>query len=139
MYYRLIIALIVSVSILGNLTGCKEIPPSLNKVPPPPVNPSIYTILPYDSTAMVAMDWHYKDACADSLTPAEVDDLEPIVDSAYRAFTKDSTVYLHNLLPLKQYCRQYVVVITANGEKEVWVNFLCADLNGNWRYQGCYS
>ena len=98
------------------------------------VDTAIYTVLPYDSTAMLAMSWYYKDARPATLTPAEVDSLEHIVDSAYRSFTKDSTVYLHNLMPLGAYRRQYVAVLTTNGEKEVWVNFLCADLNGDWRH-----
>ena len=98
----------------------------------PKVDTSIYVILPYDSAAMMAMDWRYKGARPASLTRAEVDDLESLVDSAYLSFTKDSTVYLHNLFPLSTYRRQYVAVLTEKGEKEVWLNFIGGDY-GPWR------
>lgn len=78
------------------------------------------------------MNWHYKDARPGVITAEGVDSLEAIVDSAYKAFTKDSTAYLHNLLPLKEYRRQYVALVTADGEREVWVNFFCAGIDG-WR------
>ena len=96
------------------------------------VDTNIYVMLPYDSSAMMAMNWRYRNARRASLTRLEVDDLESIVDSAYLSFTKDSTVYLHNLFPLSIYRRQYVAVITEKGEKEVWVNFICGDF-GHWR------
>jgi len=85
---------------------------------------------------MLAMNWYYikENARPDSLTAREVDSLESIVDETYRIYTDDSTAYLHKLLPLKNYRRQYVALRTANGEKQVWVNFLCADINGDWRH-----
>ena len=86
---------------------------------------SIYVILPYDSSAMMAMDWRYKNARPSHLTRKEVDSLEPLVDSAYESYTKDSTAYLHDLLPLSNYRRQYVAVITDKGAREVWVNLIC--------------
>ena len=70
----------------------------------------------------------------ESLTAAEVDDLEPLIDGAYHAYTRDTTIYLHNLLPLTKYRRQYVAVRNAKGEKEAWVNFFCADFNIDWRH-----
>lgn len=62
----------------------------------------------------------------------EVDSLEAIIDSAYQAYTCDSTAYLHDLLPLSIYRRQYVAVVTDKGEREVWVGFLCGNIKG-WR------
>jgi len=136
MHMRHLYIIAVTISMLINLTGCKEIPPDANAILPPPVNTEIYTILPYDSTSMQAMNWYYKDENGhpDTLTARQVDSLETIVDSAYRDYTKDSTAYQHSLLPLKNYRRQYVAVCTDNGEKQVWVNFLCADLNGDWKH-----
>jgi hypothetical protein len=99
------------------------------------VDTAIYTILPYDSSAMMGMNWHYSNAHAGSLNAMEVDSLEPIVDSAYGAYTRDSTAYLHNLRKLKGYWRQYIALINYNGEKIVWVNFFCADVNGDWKHR----
>jgi hypothetical protein len=96
------------------------------------VDTSLYVILPYDSAAMMAMDWRYKNARSDHLTRLEVDSLEAIIDSAYQAYTKDSNAYLHNLFPLSIYRRQHVAVITDKGEREVWVNFICGDID-YWR------
>lgn len=97
------------------------------------VDTAVYAILPYDSSAMMGMNWHYKDARPGVITPKGVDSLETIVDSTYKAFTKDSTAYLHKLMPLETYRRQYVALITADGEREVWVNFFCASFNIGWR------
>jgi hypothetical protein len=99
----------------------------------PQVDTNIYVILPYDSAAMMAMNWRYKNARPDHLTRLEVDSLETIIDSAYRAFTRDSTAYLHDLLPLSKYYRQYVAVVTSKGERQVWVNFVCG--GSSWRYR----
>ena len=96
------------------------------------VDTSIYAILPYDSAAMMAMDWKYKNARPGHLTELEVDSLEPFIDSAYRTYTKDPTAYLHDLLPLSRYSRQYVAVVTENGEREVWVHLICGRPEG-WR------
>ena len=71
----------------------------------PVVDTAMYTVLHYDERAKLAMDWRYEGARPDTLTAAEVDDLEPLIDSAYRAYTKDPTIYLHDLLPLIQYRR----------------------------------
>lgn len=89
------------------------------------VDTNIYAILPYDSSAMMAMDWKYKNARPDHLTQLEVDNLEVLIDSAYRAYTKNPKAYLHDLLPLSRYRRQYVAVITDKDEREVWVNLIC--------------
>jgi hypothetical protein len=89
------------------------------------VDTNIYVILRYDSLAMMAMNWRYKNARPGHLTELEVDCLEPLIDSAYRSYTRDSTAYLHDLLPLTSYLRQYVAVITEKGEREVWVNLIC--------------
>jgi hypothetical protein len=97
----------------------------------PEVDTNIYVILPYDSAAMMAMNWRYKNARPDHLTRLEVDSLEAIIDSAYQAYTRDSTAYLHDLLPLSKYYRQYVAVVTDKGEREVWVNFVCG--GSSWR------
>jgi hypothetical protein len=119
------------------MSACKErtkvvditvIPPM-----PPPVDSMIYSILPYDSTILGGMNWHYKDIHAGVLTADGVDSLEPIVDSAYKAFTKDTADPFHKLMPLKDYRRQYVAVVTDKGERAVWVNFFCEDIGVEWR------
>ena len=48
----------------------------------PQVDTNIYVILPYDSAAMMAMNWRYKNARPDHLTRLDVDSLEAIIDSA---------------------------------------------------------
>jgi hypothetical protein len=98
----------------------------------PRVDTNIYVILPYDSSAMMAMDWRYKNARPDSLTRSGVDSLEAMIDSDYLAYTKDSTAYMHDLSPLSKYSRQYVALVTDKGEREVWVNLICGRPN-YWR------
>jgi hypothetical protein len=116
---------------ISNFSGFSQ-SPTAPAAPIWKVDTTIYVMLPYDSSAMMAMNWRYTNARRASLTRLEVDDLESIVDSAYLSYTKDSTVYLHDLFPLSIYRRQYVAVITEKGEKEVWVNFICGDY-GHWR------
>ena len=98
-----------------------------------PVDERIYAILPYDSATMADMSWHYSDIQPGLLTSGGVDSLEEVIDTAYADFTKDST--LHKLMPLKGYRRQYVPVVTAHGDRVVWVNFFCDDFNIDWRKQ----
>ncbi len=58
-------------------------------------------------------------------SPAEVDDMEPLVDSAYQQlFRKLPADYLGRK-PLSAYKRQYVAIINGKGQKEVWIGFFC--------------
>ena len=94
---------------------------------------NIQQVLLSQNQFVVIKDRKDRRGSSDSFTAADVDALEPLIDSAYRAYTKDSTVYLHDLLPLRRYLRQYVAVVDSSGERKVWVNFFCGAW-GDWRH-----
>jgi hypothetical protein len=100
-----------------------------------PVDTAMYTILPYDSTTAISMNWHGKVVNPGQLTAEGVDSIESIIDNACQAYNDRSTSSFYKLLPLYKYHRQYIPVVTANGERLIWVNFFCWDILGKWREQ----
>ena len=92
-----------------------------------------YTILTYDATVMSAMYAKIDNARRATLTAAEVDAIEPLVDSSYDAYNKNNPGrgLFH---PIEAYRRQYVAVINDKGEKEVWINCFYTDLETDWRH-----
>jgi hypothetical protein len=88
------------------------------------VDTSAYVILQFDAKR----DYFFQkpeDFRAATLCAAEVDEMEPLVDSAYRQLAKELPTNYQSLQPLSMYKRQYVAVINRKGQKEVWVNFFC--------------
>ena len=121
---RLFLLLLPAFALAANgVCGQQLIKPTNSRQP---VDTAIYVVLHYNDRAKLGMNGYYRDTRPDTLTPAEVDNLEPLIDSAYWAYTKASPVYLHDLLPLPLYRRQYVAVVNWSDEREVWVNFFCA-------------
>lgn len=100
-----------------------------------PVDGRMYTILPYDSATMVDMNWYRKKVYSGVLTPGGVDSLETIIDSACKAYNEKTPDSLYQVMPLQKYRRQYMPVVTADGDRVVWVNFFCDDFSVDWRKQ----
>lgn len=99
----------------------------------PAVDTSIYAILVYDKNVKLAMAYQFHDAQPTTLSTAEVNDMEIIIDSAYRAYNRDSSEYYHLMEPLSSYNRQYVAITNRKGQKEVWINFFCTS-SGDWKH-----
>lgn len=77
------------------------------------------------------MDYIFKDAKATNLTLNELAKIETIIKQATNDYTKSSDDVK---IDLSIYKRQYVPIINANGEKEVWVNLFCDDWFSNeWK------
>ena len=88
------------------------------------VDTSAYVILQFDAKR----DFFFQkpdDFSAATLSAAEVDEMEPLVDSAYRKLARELPINYPSLQRLSMYKRQYVAVINGKGQKEVWVNFFC--------------
>jgi hypothetical protein len=88
------------------------------------VDTSEYVILQFDAKR----DFFFQkpeDYRAATLSAAEVDEMEPLIDSAYRRLGKELRTNYQSLQPLSMYKRQYVAVVDGKGQKEVWVNFFC--------------
>lgn len=133
MYLRNIKLIGLIIGILVNHTECKMhtgvVDVKINSI----VDTAVYAILPYDKS-MAGMNWRYKDVRPGVLTPAGVDSLESIIESACKAHNEKKTDTFYQVMPLNKYHRQYVPVVAANGERVVWVNFFCGEVTGSaWR------
>lgn len=90
------------------------------------------------------MDWYwiFEDAKTSNLTRAELAEIETIIELAIEENNKQELKKLeeHNRdypdnlieetgfeLQLNRFTRQYVPVINAKGQKEVWINFFCSN------------
>jgi hypothetical protein len=96
------------------------------------VNTSIYAILKYDAVIDMAMNTKFYRPKPTTLSSSEVDKMENLVDSCYRAFYKEHPT-LRMIEPLSKYRRQYVAVINGKGQKEVWINFFYSPSIKNWK------
>jgi hypothetical protein len=99
----------------------------------PAVDTSIYAILNYDSSVDMAMDEKFNKAKPTTLSIAEVNDMEPLIDSSYQDYNGHN-MHRQLVAPLSAYRRQYVAVINALGQKEVWINFFCSFFNTDWKH-----
>jgi hypothetical protein len=95
---------------------------------------SVYTILPYNDHVKMAMDWQFPNAHPDSMTTAQVDSAEELIDSAYTACLRDTNKHIHLMQPLQAYRRQYVALTNDQGEREIWINFFCCTFGNDWRH-----
>jgi hypothetical protein len=93
------------------------------------VDTSLYCVFQY-SNSMYRM---FKNAKPASLSGLEIDSLEPIIRHATHKYNSSLKKPAERLHTLNQYKRQYVAVTTRNGQKEVWINFLCDVNNVQWR------
>jgi hypothetical protein len=98
------------------------------------VDTALYAVLQYDDHAKMAMDWQFPNARPDSLTMAQVDSAEELIDRAYANYLRDANKHIHLLQPLRAYHRQYVALMNEQGEREIWINFFCASFGNDWRH-----
>ncbi len=97
------------------------------------VDTSSYAILNYDSSVEMAMIEKFHKARAATLSIAEVNGIEHLIDSSYQDYNNHNT-HRQLVAPLSAYRRQYVAVVNAQGQKEVWINFFCSFFNTDWKH-----
>jgi len=97
------------------------------------VDTSLYTILNYDSSVEMAMDEKFNKAKPTTLSIAEINGMERLIDSSYEDYNKRNT-HRQLVAPLSAYRRQYVAVLNSQGQKEVWINFFCSSFNLDWKH-----
>ena len=113
------------------------------------VDPSIYTIIKYDSTDF----WMFKNVQASNLNLNEISAIEELLSECINNYNpdqlkqfdkinKEHPEYKFNkldfVIDLKRYKRQYVAVINEKGEKEVWVNCFCSNSENDWKKRIVY-
>ncbi|TQD34036.1 hypothetical protein [Haloflavibacter putidus] len=112
--------------------GCKE-----NEKRQPIISDNDFTILKYHKDN----NWIFENAKPTNLTEREMEEIEPILIKAIAEHNENQRKYLldHNeqhpeyqwtetgfeIQIEKDYYRQYVPVIDKNGDKVIWINFLC--------------
>jgi hypothetical protein len=96
---------------------------------------SLYAIFPFIQSKNYFFDSTYAPA---TLTKTDLTKIEVILDKFVNSYNKDisadsnSQYYIIDLKRMK-YKRQYIAVVNHDGEKEVWINFLCVTHNDNWK------
>lgn len=95
------------------------------------VDTANYAILKYDHTNFFA-PYPIPGTKAASLTSNEVDAMENLVEKAYHDYNMNAGPHW-KLRVLATYKRQYLAYIDKHGNKMVWVNCFCRDLNADWR------
>ena len=97
------------------------------------VDTSLYVVLKYDSSVDMATNIKFDKAEATTLSIAEVNDMEQLIDSSYQDYNKNNP--RRQLFgPLSAYKRQYVAIVNGKGQKEVWINFFCSSLDFDWKH-----
>ncbi|WP_460470295.1 hypothetical protein [Emticicia fontis] len=99
---------------------------------------SIVAIIPYNPTEV----WVFENGKSTELTTIEMDKIERLLEAYIReynvpqlkrynqwneAFPKEHYKKEKFIIDLKRYKRQYVAIINAKGEKEVWINCFCSN------------
>lgn len=134
MFHRIIILVNLLTGLLVSQSACKMHTGVVDVKLDSFVDTAVYAIIPYDQS-MESMNWRYKNVRSGKLTATGVDSLELIIESACKAYNEkytDDTLY--QVMPLQKYYRQYVPVVTVNGERVVWVGFFCSkSSNSSWR------
>ena len=128
------------------LTACGQSTNSDLKIPdkPVPASDSRTAIITYDT----AQHWIFRNDTPATLSTKEINDIEDILklfvaeyNAAQEKYIAETQLKLpdHKLanedfmIELKNYSRQYVPVINAKGEKEIWVNCFCIISGTDWR------
>jgi hypothetical protein len=88
------------------------------------VDTSSYVILQYDKRTDKVFD-QSDHPRATTLFPAEVDNMEPLVDSAFQRLFRKLPANYQGKSPLGAYKRKYIAIINSKGQKEVWIGFFC--------------
>ncbi len=129
-----------------SLIACGKSTNSDLKIPdkPVPASDSKTTIIKYDTT----QHWIFKNGTPTTLSPKEITDIEEILKLFVADYNAAREKYIAETQPklpdqrlanedfmieLKNYNRQYVPVINARGEKEIWVNCFCIINGTDWR------
>jgi hypothetical protein len=95
------------------------------------IDTNFHTIIPFDT---VTLGWVFEKAMPADLSVAEVAIADGIVEAAITEWNNSLEPGAHfRVRPFKEYKRQLVAVINANGEKEVWVNCFCDRDWGRYR------
>jgi hypothetical protein len=105
---------------------------------------SLLAILPFDTT----QHWFFKDGQPTDLSSKELSQIEHILQKCISNYNpeqekrieeinKEHPEYKLNknafIIDLSKYKRQYVPVLNAKGEKEVWINCFCNTWNSDWK------
>src|SRR5688572_21668365 len=105
---------------------------------------SLFAILPFDTT----QHWFFKDGQPTGLSSKElsriehilkkcISDYNPEQEKRIEEINKEHPEYKlnkdHFIIDLSKYKRQYVPVLNAKGEKEVWINCFCNTWNSDWK------
>ncbi|GLB53501.1 hypothetical protein NBRC110019_25420 [Neptunitalea chrysea] len=116
------------------IVSCKNQEEKVTTVAPPvhfKVPDSNYVILPYNNKE----SFPFKNATTSSLTTEELITTEEILEKAVKKYNRNASKE-YNTFPLKKYKRQYISVLTNQGEKEVYINFFCDDRESeDWKSQ----
>jgi hypothetical protein len=121
LHILLLIACITSTAALGQTK------------PPPRVDPTKYAIIGYNKAIGLTIFDKSDNPRTATLSRAEVDNMEILVDSAYRRFCNYSLAGNRSSpKPLSVYKRQYIAIVNGRGQKEVQINFFC-DPPNDWR------
>jgi len=96
---------------------------------------SNYVVLSYNKN----MDWLFEEGENTNLTESELIEIEKILDIAIEQNNEEQRKRLKQLYPnrnetdfdlqLKENKRQYIPIINPKGEKEIWVNFFCREID----------
>lgn len=100
-------------------------------------------ILPYKENK-----WVFRDAKESDLVSQDYQILEKLLERCIKEYNKEQEKLYNDLMQkhpentldkedylinLKNYKRQYVVVMNDYGEKVVWINCFCGDFDFNWK------
>jgi hypothetical protein len=74
----------------------------------------------------------FGNAKVSNLSATELKQVEQIIKTRINQY--NAKAEKQQVINVDEYYRQYIVVKNANGEKEVWINFLCRiDYHNNWK------
>jgi hypothetical protein len=99
-----------------------------------PVDTSLIAIIPFDNSR----DWLFdKTYTSSTLTQNDIEKIERLMTDCVNKYnnklSSNNKQYFSIDLTKEIYKRQYVAVINKNGDKEVWINFLCQTHGDSWK------
>jgi len=97
------------------------------------IGSSQYYILPFNQVDDYPF---YQKVRSAELTKLEIQQVEDIIQSRVKKTTEQFTAEMNkrNEIYEPNYLRQYLVVYDENGEKLVWINFMCGGEGGTFDY-----
>jgi len=102
------------------------------------IDTGVFVVFPYDYTQY----WMFKNCKPVELTDKDYETIEQVLRTSIMNYNQERTRYMQTLsaddtankfnqkdfiIDLNRYKRQYVAVVNAKGEKEVWVNCFCGN------------